>query len=159
MHELQSVLFSKQIRGLNKMYEQDPKVVITNVAKELKTIIKQPEWTPFAKTGASRERPPSDKDWFFTRAASILRHVSIKGPIGVQKLRVKYGGRKNMGVAPDKFYPGSGSVIRKALIELDKAGLTKQAEKGVHKGRVVTPKGAKLLAKAGFVSPSEQKVE
>lgn len=132
------------------VYNTDAKKVIDGVAKELKTQIKQPEWAPFAKTGAHKQRPPVDKDWFFTRTASILRTIAIKGPIGVSKLRQKYGGLKNRGVKPEKFYKGSGSVIRKALQELDKAGLTKQIEKGVHKGRVVTPKGQSLLAKAGF---------
>jgi small subunit ribosomal protein S19e len=130
--------------------ETDAHVLITNVAKELKHMIKQPEWTPYVKTGTHKQRPPADKEWFFTRAASVLRTVAIDGPIGVSKLRVKYGGRKNRGYKPEKFVKGSGNVLRKALQELDKAGLTIQAEKGVHKGRIITPKGAKLLAKAGF---------
>lgn len=130
--------------------DTEPNVLITNVAKELKHIIKQPEWTPFVKTGNHKQRPPADKEWFFTRTAAVLRTVALNGPIGVSKLRTKYGGRKNRGYKPEKFVKGSGNVLRKALQELDKAGLTIQAEKGVHKGRVITPKGAKLLAKAGF---------
>lgn len=132
------------------MYEEDPKIVIENLAKLLKEIIKQPDWTPYVKTGMHKERPPADKEWFFIRAASILRTVGMKGPIGVSKLRVKYGGRKNRGYRPEHFYKGSGSIVRKALQQLDKSGLTVQAEKGVHKGRVVTPKGQSLLAKAGY---------
>ena len=131
------------------MKEQEPSIVIKNVAEELKKIIKQPEWTPYVKTGTSRQKPPADKEWFFTRAASVLRAVALKGPIGVEKLRTKYGGRKNRGYKPEKFYKGSGSVLRKALQELDKAGLTAQTQKGVHKGRIVTSKGTSLLAKAG----------
>lgn len=137
------------------MYEEDPKKVIENLAKELKQFLKQPEWTPYVKTGMHKERPPLDKDWFFTRAASVLRTVAIKGPIGVSKLRSKYGGRKNRGYKPEHFYKGSGNIIRKALQELDKSGLTVQAEKGVHKGRVATPKGMKLLAKAGYKPKSK----
>ena len=132
------------------IYEENPQVVIKNLATELKGTIKQPEWTPYVKTSVSKERPPSDKEWFFMRAASVLRQVALKGPIGVSKLRSKYGSRKNRGVAPEKFFKGSGNVLRKALQELDKAGYTIQAEKGVHKGRIITPKGQKLLAKAGF---------
>jgi small subunit ribosomal protein S19e len=131
------------------MYEEDPQIVIKNVARSLKSMIKQPEWAPFVKTGMHKERPPADKEWFYMRAASILRTVAIKGPIGVAKLRVKYGGRKNMGVGPEHFFKGSGNILRKALQELDKAGLTIKAEKGVHKGRILTPKGQSLLAKAG----------
>lgn len=132
------------------MYEEDPKIVIENIAKELKTFIKQPEWTPYVKTGTHKERPPEDKDWFYMRTASILRTVALKGPIGVSKLRTKYGGRKNRGYRPEHFFKGSGSIIRRALQELDKSGLTIKAEKGVHKGRIITPKAQSLLAKAGY---------
>ena len=138
------------------MYEEDPKIVIQNLAKVLKEVIKQPEWAPYVKTGMHKERPPADKDWFFLRAASILRIVGTKGPIGVSKLRIKYGGRKNNGVASSHFYKGSGSIVRKALQQLDKAGLTVQSEKGVHKGRVLTPKGQSMLARAGY-KPTEKK--
>lgn len=129
------------------IYEEDSRLLIENLAKELKKIIKQPEWTPYVKTGMHKERPPTDKDWFYIRTASVLRTVAIKGPIGVSKLRVKYGGRKNNGVGADHVYKGSGSVLRKALQELDKAGFTQQVEKNKHKGRVITPKGQSLLSK------------
>jgi small subunit ribosomal protein S19e len=138
------------------IYEQDPKKVVENLAKDLKEIIKQPDWTPYVKTGKHKQRPPSDKDWFFMRAASILRKVAVTGPVGVSKLRTKYGGRKNNGYKPEHFYKGSGNIIRKALQQLDKAGLTTSAEKGVHKGRVVTPKGMKLLAKAGYTQSAKK---
>ncbi len=133
------------------MTETEVKIVIDNIAKELKGMIKQPEWTPFVKTGVSRQRPPMDKDWFYTRAASVLRAVALKGPIGVSKLRTKYGGRQNRGYKPEKFKKGSGNILRKALQELDKAGLTKQTEKGVHKGRIVTGKGQALISKCSKV--------
>ncbi len=138
------------------MYDTDAKTVIDNAAQELKKLIKQPEWTPFVKTGTHKERPPADKDWFYTRAASILRTIALKGPIGTAKLRAKYGGRKNRGVKPEKFYKGSGNIIRKALQELDKAGLTVKAEKGVHKGRIITAKGQSLLAKAGYTQSAKK---
>ncbi|MGV8151170.1 MAG: 30S ribosomal protein S19e [Candidatus Woesearchaeota archaeon] len=128
-------------------YEEEPRVVIENLGKELKKIIKQPEWAPYVKTGMHKERPPQDKDWFYIRTAAIFRTIALKGPIGVSKLRVKYGGRKNNGVAVEHFYKGSGNIIRKALQELDKAGLTQQAEKGKHKGRIITPKGQSFLSK------------
>lgn len=129
------------------MYEQEPRIIIANIANELKKIIKQPDWTPYVKTGMHKERPPTDKDWFYVRTAAVLRTVSLRGPIGVAKLRTKYGGRKNNGVASEHVYKGSGSILRKALQELDKAGLTAQGERGFHKGRILTPKGQSLIAK------------
>jgi small subunit ribosomal protein S19e len=135
----------------------DPKKVIDNLADELKTFIKQPEWAPYVKTGNHKERPPADKEWFFTRTASILRTIGKQGPIGVAKLRRKYGGRKNSGYKPEHFKKGSGSIIRKAMQQLDKAGITVQAERGVHKGRILTPKGVAMLARAGFVQNEKVK--
>ena len=119
--------------------------LIAKTAESLKKDIKPPEWSMFVKTGHTRERPPTNPDWWYVRAASMLRKIALIGPIGTEKLRTHYGGRKNLGHAPEHAYKGSGSVIREVLQQLDAAGLTKQVEKGNHRGRVVTPKGQALL--------------
>ena len=94
------------------------------------------------------------------RAAAVLRSVALLGPIGVSKLRTKYGGRKRRGHKPSRFRRGSGSVLRKVLQQLEKAELIKFVEKGVHKGRVVAPKGASLLDKTSIqILKSKPKVE
>ncbi|MCP3685528.1 MAG: 30S ribosomal protein S19e [bacterium] len=126
--------------------------LILKVSGELKKFpeIKAPEWASFAKTGAHKERPPVDEEWWHMRAAAILRSIYKLGPIGVSKLRTKYGGKKNRGVKAEKFYKGSGSVARKILQQLEKAGLIKYAEKGVHKGRIITPKGTSILDRAAL---------
>jgi small subunit ribosomal protein S19e len=111
--------------------------------KKEKTV-SPPEWAMFAKTCAGRDRAPMDPDWWYVRAASLLRRVALVGPIGTEKLRTHYGGRKNKGHQPERFYKASGNVIRTILKQLDKAGLTKQNEKGV-KGRIVTANGQKVL--------------
>jgi len=95
----------------------------------------------------NRERLPDDEDWWYYRAAAILRSVAKLGPVGTQKLRTKYGGKKNRGHKPERFARASGSVIRKIMQQLEKSGLLKQTEKGVHKGRVLTPKGTSFLDK------------
>ena len=129
------------------IYDVDPSELILKAADKLKSFetIKAPSWALYVKTGASKERPPLNKDWWHMRVASILRKVCVLGPIGVNKLRVKYGGKKNRGHKPEHFYPGSGNIIRKALQQLEKAGLIIQVEKGVHKGKAITPKGTKFL--------------
>lgn len=121
--------------------------LLAQVAKDLKEVpeIQPPEWAAYVKTGVHKERAPQDPDWWYMRSAAILRTVRMKGPIGVSKLRTKYGGRKNRGHKPDAFRLASGNVLRKVLQQLEKAGLLKQAVKGVHKGRVATPKGISLL--------------
>src|SRR3989338_1400632 len=114
--------------------------------KEVKEV-KMPSWGVYVKTGVSRERPPADKDWWCTRAASILSKVYRHVPIGVSKLRTKYGGKKNRGHQPGKFYKGSGNIIRKILQQLEKAGLVENGQKGAHKGKIITKKGKSFLDK------------
>jgi len=132
------------------IYEIPKGELIERAAKELQkvTAFQPPAWSKFVKTGMSKERQPVRDDWWFVRAAAILRRLSdADGPIGVQKLRTLYGGRKNRGHAPERFYPGSGNIIRKILQQLDKAGFAKKIEKGEHKGRAITPAGFSFLGK------------
>jgi len=119
--------------------------LIEKTAEELKKLIHMPSWALFVKTGAHKEKPPVDNDWWYIRSAAVLRKVYFLGPIGVSKLRIKYGGKRNRGYKPEKFYKGSGSIIRKVLQQLEEAKLVKQETIGKHKGRVITPKGTSVL--------------
>jgi small subunit ribosomal protein S19e len=140
------------------IYDVDQSELVKRTAEELKGFIKKPDWSNFAKTGSHKERPPVDKDWWYIRAASVLKNIAYKGPIGVSKLRTKYGGRKNRGYKPEKFVRGSGSIARKILQQLEKVGLIKQEKRGVHKGRVITKKGQELLFNvAQSISPDAGK--
>lgn len=144
------------------IYDVDPTELIEKAALELEKIpdLKEPEWVPFVKTGVHKERPPVNKNWWYVRLAAILRSVYILGPIGTQGIRRKYGGRKNRGMEPEKTFKGSGSIARKALQKLEKAGLIKFTEKGLHKGRIITPKGKSLLDKiANEIKKSKPKIE
>ena len=120
--------------------------LIIALSKELKIMIKKPDWAELVKTGVFKERPPVDSDWWYMRAASMLLKIQKLGCVGVSKLRTKYGGRKNMGVAPEHFFRGSGKIIRTILQQLEVAGLLKQDKKGQHKGRVLTGKAVSLIA-------------
>jgi small subunit ribosomal protein S19e len=120
--------------------------LIIALSKELKIMIKKPEWAELVKTGVFKERPPVDSDWWYMRAASMMLKIQKLGCVGVSKLRTKYGGRKNMGVAPEHFFRGSGKIIRTILQQLEVAGLLKQDKKGQHKGRVLTGKAVSLIA-------------
>lgn len=130
------------------MYDIEPQTLIEEVGKDLKKVIQKPEWADYVKTGVHKERPPTQEDWWYLRAAAVLRSVAKLGPVGVSKLRTKYGGKKNRGVRPGKAMKGSGSVIRHVLQQLEQAELVKQEARGVHKGRVLTPKGVSLLHSA-----------
>ena len=123
--------------------------LIERASKQLaeQKLVQPPQWALYVKTGRHKERPPLTDDWWYVRSAAVLRSIYKLGPIGTSKLRTKYGGRKNRGYKPEHHYKGSGAIIRKILQQLETAEFLKQAEKGVHKGRVITPKGKSFLDK------------
>ena len=115
------------------VYDIPANVLIRRLATDLKgrDEVKAPEWALFVKTGAHKERSPDDPDWWYTRCASILRKIYLKGPIGTEKLRIEYGGRKRRGTKPNEFQRGSGAVVRTAIQQLERAGfITKRGNKG-----------------------------
>ena len=133
------------------IYDVDPTELIETAAKELKSMphLKAPEWATFAKTGHSKERAPVREDWWYVRAASILRKTYRYGPLGSNWLRRAYGGKKNRGHKKEHFYRGSGSIVRKILQQLEAAGLIAKTEKTApRKGRIITGKGVALLTRA-----------
>jgi small subunit ribosomal protein S19e len=122
----------------------NPQKFIERLKEELKKIeeIKEPEWAKFVKSGVHRQRPPEQKDFWYIRASSILRRIYLDGPVGVERLRSYYGGRKPG--HPKHFAKGSGKIIRVILQQLEKAGFVEKVEK---KGRKITAKGKKFLEK------------
>jgi len=126
-------------------YDVPASLLIDRLAKYLKDnvdAIRPPEWAPFVKTGVHKERTPDNPDWWYIRCASLLRKIYVKGPIGVQRLRSEYGGRKDMGVRPEHSRKGSGAIIRNALKQLEEANLVKTLN---GKGRVISSEGRRLL--------------
>lgn len=121
-------------------------MLIKRVAEKLKREFKEvspPQWAYFAKTGVHKENPPEDPEWWYVRAASMLRKLyKAEGPIGIESFRVIYGGRQNRGSSPEHFRKGSGSVVRKILQQLERAGLVSKIP---GKGRVLSGKGRRLL--------------
>lgn len=130
---------------MTTVYEVRSDELIQTVAEDLKENVglEKPQWADFVKTGAHKERQPDNKDWWYMRVASVLRNIYLRGPVGVQRLRKLYGGRKNKGHNPEKFYKGSGKILRVILQQLDEEGFTKKEDDG----RVITPKGQSYLDK------------
>ena len=126
-------------------HDVPPQLFIEKLAKYLKENVDQvqpPAWAPMAKTGSHVEKQPQNADWWYVRNAAILRKVYAHGPIGLEKLRADYGGRKGFSVRPNHASKAGGSNIRKALQQLEAAGLIQTAGT---QGRKMTPKGRKLL--------------
>lgn len=130
--------------------------LIENLSKKLISYTTPPTWSKYVKTGHGKQRPPVREDWWYIRAASVLLSVQKLGPVGVSKLSVKYGNRKNKGYKPEKEARGSRNLLRKMLQNLETNGLIKQSQKDVHKGRIITVKGIKLISEAVKEAKLEQ---
>jgi len=116
------------------------------LAEALKKILefKKPEWVDFVKSGTHKQRPIFDEDFWHKRAASILRQIYINNIVGVQKLRTRYGGRKDRGMKPPRFKKSGGKIIRTLFQQAESAGFVEKVT-GKHSGRQLTKKGKDFL--------------
>ena len=131
--------------------------LIPALAAQMKEVpaVQQPDWAQLVKTGSHAERPPTNADWWFTRAASLLRKLYLHGPVGLSDLERAYGGSKALNYFPKHHRDAGGSSIRKILRQLEQAELVTKTPKG----RVLTPRGRALLDKVSkdiFASLSEE---
>jgi len=128
------------------IFAQNPEKYIPALAEALKKVpeFEVPDWAMYVKTGVSRERPPMMEDFWYTRAASILRQLYIRGVVGVGKLRTRYGSRKDRGGKPDKFFKSGGKIIRVILQQAEAAGLVEKILRRQH-GRRLTQSGRDFL--------------
>lgn len=125
--------------------EVPPELLMKQLAEEFKkSKLEVPEWTDYLKAGIHKEKSWDDPDWFYTRLASTLRKVYVKGPIGIARLSEEYGGRVDNG--SQGYHPGRGSryIVRQMLQTLEKLGYVKKDKKG----RSIAPGGASILDKA-----------
>ncbi len=134
---------------MTTVYDVPAKDLIDALTKKLqseKEVVPR-EWSDYVRTSISRENPPEKKDWWYTRCASILRKIYVNNSIGIERLRSEYGGKRDRGSKPYKARGGSGSIIRNALHQLEKAGFVSKVR---GKGRVLTPKGMSLLDNTAY---------
>ena len=126
-----------------KAYDIPADELIMKLAEQLKKDkrIESPGWAAFVKTGAHVEKIPHNKDWWYTRCASLLRKVYIHGPIGISDLKSEYGGRKQIGYKLSHHKDAGGAIIRKALQQLEVAGYIVKK----NKGRLVSEEGMKRI--------------
>jgi len=137
---------------MNPVYELSAQEYNLKLAEALKKIpeFKEPEWVAFVKSGSAKERPIEDPDFWHKRAASILRQIYKKKIVGVNRLKTKYGSKKNRGARPEIFKKAGGKIIRTILQQTDQAGLTEIAKdvKGVKSkkpGRQLTQRGKSFM--------------
>jgi small subunit ribosomal protein S19e len=134
-----------QVNGsiyLPTAFDVPPNRLIEALANYLKRLpqIQPPQWAMYTKTGSHVQRPPHAKDWWYVRAASLLRKLYFHGPMGLSDLRTSYGGRKESGFGLAHQRRAGSSSIRKILTQLQAVGLVKKTAKG----RILTPEGIRL---------------
>lgn len=120
------------------------------LAAALKSVkeFEKPEWVEFVKSSPNRQRPPADGEFWYKRSASILRQIYLRGIVGVERLRTRYGGRKDRGTRPPEFRKSGGKLIRTILQRAEQAGFVEKV-KGKKSGRQLTDKGKVFLEKIG----------
>ncbi len=133
---------------MTTVYDVSARDLLARLSEDLKEVkeVEPPAWSRYVKTGVHRERPPSQEDWWYIKAASLLRRLYIDGPVGVERLRRYYGGKKNRGHKPEQFRKAGGAIIRNILKQLEKAGLVETFQQG----RRLTPKGASYLDRLAY---------
>jgi small subunit ribosomal protein S19e len=137
---------------MTSVFELNAQEYNLKLAEALKQIpeFKQPEWISFVKSGPAKERPIDEEDFWYKRSASILRQIYKKNIVGVNRLRTKYGSKKNRGFRPEEFRKAGGKIIRTILQQSDAAGFTEIAKairgvRGKKPGRQLTTKGKEFL--------------
>ena len=129
-----------------KVYDVPADELISRLTNVLKNeAIPAPNWAMFVKTGAHADKPPQKSDWWYTRCASILRKIYLRGPLTVNDLRTIYGdGKRKMYYGARHHKDASGAVIRNAIHGLEKLGYLEKVEK---KGSVISRQGMQKLDK------------
>lgn len=120
-------------------------LLIERLARHLKENVDKvspPSWVGFVKTGSHAEKQPQNADWWYVRCASVFRKIYVHGPIGTEKLREDYGGKKGSSVKPAHVAKAGKAIVRKALQQLEAAGFVETLKP---KGRRVTREGRRLL--------------
>ncbi|HYA33155.1 MAG TPA: 30S ribosomal protein S19e [Candidatus Bathyarchaeia archaeon] len=128
---------------MTTLYDVPASKLVEFTATKLKSNerITPPQWAAWVKTGVHKEHPPQNNDWWYVRCASLLRRIAIDGPVGTQRLRSVYGGKTDNTSRPERFVKGSGSIIRKAMQQLESAGFVKTTPKG----REISSQGRSFL--------------
>ena len=101
-----------------------------------------PKWIDYVKTSCSRYNAPANPDWYYVRAASIIRRIYLTPGVGVGALRHMYGRLNRRTKGRPHHTPASGSIIRHIFHQLEKLQLVEKTPSG---GRRVTNAGRRDL--------------
>ena len=121
----------ENLTAMVTIYDVPADALIEAVAARLEDRIDEPEWVEFTKSGAGKELPPEQEDFWYVRSASLLRKVAQNEPIGIERLATEYGSKKRGSnryiVRPGEHEGGSRKLIRASLQALEDEGLVTTA--------------------------------
>ena len=96
----------------------------------------------YCKTGVSRQYAPENPDWYYIRAAAVLRRLYSQGTQGMTDLRRMFGSAADGSCIPNHFKLSSGSIMMTIAHQLQAQGFVEIA---AGEGRKITEKGKKVL--------------
>ena len=100
-------------------------------------------WHDLIKTATYKELCPQDPDWYYVRAAAVVRKIYLRGGIGVGAFQKIYGGAKSNGSRRPHFAKAAAGLHRNILQALTEIDLV--AKKKDKKGRWITRSGQREL--------------
>mmetsp|Transcript_33595 Transcript_33595/g.24630 ORF Transcript_33595/g.24630 Transcript_33595/m.24630 type:complete len:149 (+) Transcript_33595:35-481(+) len=101
-----------------------------------------PKWVDTVKTGVHKELAPYDPDWYYIRAAAVIRKIYLRPGTGVGALQKRFGGAYRRGARPSVHQDAASGIIRSVLRSFDELKLTEETEKG---GRKISRTGQQAL--------------
>ena len=98
MKDVDSHSFNKAFSAWLKLYvhcNTAPTIMLYDSVPSLSrrsNKIKLPHYMDYVKLARYKELPPTDKDWYYVRAASVARHIYLRKGTGVGAFTKVYGG-------------------------------------------------------------------
>lgn len=124
-----------------KSIPSDEFVLKLAAALKNKGTIKTQKWHDYVKTGCSRLYTPANQDWFYIRAAAMLRRLNSRDAAGTGAFRRVFGNVHMSTSTPHHFTKSSGGLIRNILKQLEAAKFVEKTDKG----RRLSKKGQQFL--------------
>lgn len=124
----------KWVKAMASQFKREGKLQVPNIAE-------------LVKTSHGRERAPQNADWYYLRAAAVLRHIYLRPGNGYGGLAKAFAIKKNNGSKPERTTKAATGPLHWACKSLE--GL-KLIAKGKGHGRVVTKEGRKRADTVAF---------
>ena len=106
-----------------------------------------PRCSEIVKTSHGRERAPQNPDWYYIRAAAVLRAIYLRPGTGYGGLSKRFGNKKNRGSQPEITTKAARGLLHWACRSLE--GL-KLVTKGKESGHIITKEGRKRADTIAF---------